>query len=262
MAARHRHRAVATDASHSLPDLPHEEPMTSALVERDTDTTPAVEPLSLLQLAIDKGADPDKLGKLVDLAERMERAKAQRAFAVAMNELQTELPAVVKDAQNPHTKSPYARLETISDKVDPIILAHGFSMSYGSEPAAQAGTIRLYLDVTHRGGHSVRVHGEFPADKSGAMNPIQGVGSTYTYARRYLKCLAFDIQVRGMDNDGGGGQPISAEQLRIILDYLNDTKTDPKKFLRWAGVGAVEQMPAAKFDDAVAFFRSKQGGAK
>lgn len=237
--------------------------MTRSLIATEPDTTPAVEPLSLVRFAIEKGADAEQLERLVGLAERMDAARARKAFAAAMQELQAELPDVVKDAQNPHTRSPYARLETISDAVDPFINKHGFSTSYGTDPGAPAGTLRLYIDVQHKDGHTERRYGDFPADKSGAMNPIQGVGSTYTYARRYLKCLAFDITIRGQDDDGGrSAKPIDEEQVRILLDHINETRTDVKKFLAWAGVESLEQMPAKKFDDALAFLRRKKGGGK
>lgn len=238
--------------------------MTTSLAETESaDITPAVEPLTLLQLAISRGADPDRLGKLVDLAERMEAARARKAFAVAMNELQADLPAVVKDARNPHTNSPYARLETIAAQVDPFIIRHGFSISYGTDPSGAAGTLRLYVDIRHREGHTERVYGDFPADKSGAMNPIQGVGSTYTYARRYLLCNALNITVRGQDNDGGGSlQPITKAQVMELLDLINDTKTDPKKFLAWAKCETLEQMPARKFQEALDFFNRKRGAKK
>ena len=228
-----------------------------------TDTSPSVEPMALVRFAVEKGADAEQLERLVGLAERMETARARKAYAAAMNDLQAELPAVVKDARNPHTNSPYARLETIAALVDPVILRHGFSLSYGSEPGAPAGTLRLFIDIQHREGHTERRYGDFPADKSGAMNPIQGVGSTYTYARRYLLCNALNITIKGQDNDAGGSlSPIDKEQVRIILDLINDTKTDPKKFLAWAKCETLEQFPAKKFQEAIDFFNSKKGAKK
>src|SRR5437899_340628 len=53
-------------------------------------------PLALLQAAIDKGMDPDKLGKLMDLAERWEKNQAANTFAEAIRTFQSEMPAVPK----------------------------------------------------------------------------------------------------------------------------------------------------------------------
>ena len=65
---------------------------------------------------------------------------------------------------------------------------------------AAAGVL---LDISHPCCHTERYHGDFPADVAGPKgggnkNPVQGVGSTLSYARRYLKVLALDLKRRAV----------------------------------------------------------------
>jgi hypothetical protein len=63
---------------------------------------------------------------------------------------------------------------------------------------------------------------ELPVDTSGSKNPVQAVGSSTAYGKRYVMEALLNLTSRGVDDDGkrGGGQgairrtlPVGKKQL-------------------------------------------------
>lgn len=227
------------------------------------DLQPAsVNPLALIQTAIDKGVDAEQLSKLMDLQERFERNQAERAFAYAMNRCQKSMPVVVKDAVNSHTQSRYARLETINDAIKPIYTEEGFSVSFGEDKSEVADSIRLYADVSHTGGLTKRYYGDFPIDGAGLKGGqnktgIQAKGSTIAYGRRYLHLMIWNLTVANEDVDGNpAGDTINRGQLEELHDLLeNCTRAGVPvampAFLKWLGVDNLQDLPQREMGRAV-----------
>ncbi|OPF51525.1 recombinase [Clostridium baratii] len=78
---------------------------------------------------------------------------------------------------------------------------------------------------------------------------MQQIGGTQTYARRYLYMMAFEIAES--DVIDGGEIDTEAEERRkkinkssvlTINKLIDETETDKKKFLVWAGVNKVEDI--------------------
>ncbi len=217
--------------------------------ERHTD------PLSLIALALEKGMDPEKMAKLYDLYEHDQQRKAFSAYQTAMNECQAEMPAILKDKENMHTKSRYADLGALIHKVKPVYTKHGFALSFHEGETPKPGFLRCICDVMHIGGHRETKWMDLPIDGKGsqggnsAMNPLQGVGSTHSYGERYLTCKIFNIPVANTDLDGNG-VCISEEAVAWALSAMKDAKFDDGrrvKFLKWAGVEKIEQISQAKW---------------
>lgn len=184
------------------------------------------QPLDLLRMAIEKGADPAAVKALSDLAKEWKLIAAQDAFSKAMNDCQQEMPVVVKDANNPFLKTKYAKLENVQNRIRPCYSKHGFSLAFGGCDSKLEGHIGIYCDVTHSGGFSKRYQGDFPLDKAGAKgndnkSAIQATGSTISYARRYLTYMIFNVTVADEDVDGNDTDPLlTGEQVGIINDLL------------------------------------------
>lgn len=219
-------------------------------------TVPAT-PMVLLQSAIDKGMDPDQLGKLMDLQERWEASRASEAFAAAMMAAQAEMPVVVKDKLNTHTNSKYASLEAVQRGVKAIALKHGLSVSFGEDDCPRQGWVRVVASVRHISGHVEKYHRDGPVDNVGAKGAptkteLHGVASTVTYMTRQLLFGIFSITVADQDNDGNraGGAVITAEQKTRLHELLTQTKSNIPMFLQWAGVDELALVPAKKFKDA------------
>ena len=245
-------------------------------IERQTVRALApTDPLSLLQTLIDKGADPDKLGKMIDLAERWQAQVAKAAFAQAMNACQKEMPVITKDASNNHNQSLYVRLESLQSQIVPVYTKHGFSVSWSQGEAPQ-GMTRVLATLFHTGGHSQAYQGDYPIDGKGAqgggvMNALQGTVSAHTYAQRDMLRLMFNITITGYDKDGNyaaNEQSIGEEDQKLIKRILDDTGADVEGFLAWArtatggsNIAALDEIPRSLMPKVLSILRQKKGRA-
>lgn len=176
--------------------------MNAVVREEIPDNSPA----GLLAIAVQRGTDADQLGKLLDLQERWEAGQARKAYAAAMKAVQGEAPKIAKEATNTQTKSQYALLETINAGLVPVYTRHGFSLSFSQGQTEAEGHIRIVCDVSHEAGHSEVKHVDLPLDMTGIAGTvnktaIHATGSTYSYGRRYLTCMIFNVST-GDDDDG------------------------------------------------------------
>ena len=221
-------------------------------------------PLAVIANAVEKGMDADQLGKLVDLHERIEKMNSLRAYQESMCACQADMQSIVKEAENKHTKSKYALLEHIVHAIKPIYTKHGFSLSFHQGELTRDGWMRILADVMHTRGHREVKFLDLPIDGTGAkggnsaMNAVQGVGSTTTYGKRYLTCEIFNLVVAGMDLDGNNNEPtLTQEQIDLIEKMMDEAEADKAKFLAWAAISRVADLPQAKFPTARGFLQDK-----
>lgn len=182
-------------------------------------------PLTLIEQAISLGRSPEELGKLMDLQERYENNQAIKAFNRAMNACETEMPVVVKDRQNTHTRSTYATLDAVLMAIKPVYSRHGFSVSFTEGTGPSAEHILVTGTLRHVDGHSEQFSTVVPLDAAGAKgtankSAIQSKGSSLTYARRYLTLMMFSIAVADEDNDGNAEDATLTEEETAFLEDL------------------------------------------
>lgn len=116
----------------------------------------------------------------------------------------------------------------------------------------------------HEAGHECAYHLDLPPDTAGAQGkanktPIQGIGSTITYARRYLVLQVFNIALTNDPDDTDGASEravtedvISDEQGETLRNLLTEHGIAPAKFLRVFNVESVPDLPAALYGEALA----------
>jgi len=227
------------------------------------------EPLDLIARAIEKGFDTEQLGKLMDLQERHQRQLAERAYAESMSAAQAAMPTVVRDAENTHTKARYARLETVNHAIKPVFTRYGFSISFDTEQSPLAEHIRIRADVSHAGGCTKSYRADIPLDGAGFKGnsnktPTQATGSTFSYGRRYLTLLIFNVTVANEDNDGNReAEVVTPEQIAVINDLLKECEevgnpVNFGRFLHWLGVQQLDELPAGEFAKAVNELNAKR----
>lgn len=206
------------------------------------------------RLAANPDIPTEKLRELLDLQERILDREAEQAFAEAMARAQEKMPVVAKDAENEHTKSTYARLEAISKAITPIYTAEGLSLTCSEEASPKDNHIRVVGILRHKLGYKEQHHVDVAIDSVGSKGTVnktatQAAGSTFTYGRRYLKCMIFDIAT-GDDNDGNGAglQRLNEEQVEQLEQKVKDTGANRAAFLRWAKVDEPSQILAKNFE--------------
>lgn len=218
------------------------------------------------RIAMDPSLPIERLERMLAMKERMEdRARedderaAKRAYFSAMSKCQAELPVVVKNQKNDHTKSKYADLAAIETQAMPVIHKHGFAVSFQPDGYNEQGELRVRWEISHEGGHSRDGVGEIPVDGAGSQGKVnktgtQAFGSTATYGRRYLLCMLFNIST-GDDTDGNkppvDSGSLTDEQIIIIRDLIEKTDTDIEVFCRALKIESVPDLRPIDFDPAV-----------
>lgn len=206
--------------------------------------------------------DLDRMERLFEMRERVLAQEAKRSFFTAMKAAQAEMPIVLKNAANDHTRSRYATYDQVSKAMQPVISRHGFSLTFSTEPSQIPGHLRVICECAHEDGHSKIEAADLPYDAAGAQGKanktgVQAYGSTVSYARRYLKCMIFDVAVGEDDTDGNSAATLDALQIRQIKEALATPGQSADGFLAFMAVEAIEDIPASKFKFALDAIKAK-----
>jgi len=206
----------------------------------------------IAQAASDPNTNVEKLEKLLDMQERVMNRQAESDYNIAMAELQPLIPQIERTKQA--DKSKYAPYEEIDRILRPLYTKAGFSISFNSRIE---GDKMLYTaSLAHKGGHSKTADIVLPADTSGSKNAIQAMGSTTSYAKRYLLGMLFNVVTANEDNDGN--LPLPNEEAVEIDLLITQTKTDKVKFLKWLGADSVMNIPQKDYLKAKKALQAKQ----
>jgi hypothetical protein len=206
---------------------------------------------------------------LAMIREEQDRVAAH-AFNASMLKAQQQISAISikRKSYNKHTKSWWAKLEDISKQVDPFIRGNGFTLSYGGGASKLPEHYLVVCDVSHADGQTRRYEMDVGMDHKGPKGEgtktlAQGSGSSVTYARRFLKCMIFDIQIEGMDNDGNratvvdgtvveGDVPlISQKQQDEIVEALEALGKSSLAFCKPWKIEKIADLPAVDFGRAI-----------
>jgi hypothetical protein len=229
--------------------------------------TPAHE-TSLLEIISRAASDPDvdieKMERLMEMHERMEDKQAERAFNLAMRDVQSESRPIAADASNPQTKSKYASYMALDRVLRPIYTRHGFSLSFNSSDDAPEGYVGVLAYVGHSDGHTRTYRATMPSDGKGAkggdvMTKTHATGSAFTYGQRYLLKMIFNVAI-GDDDDGNaaGSEPVSHEQLDTLRALIADTDADVKKLCDYFSISNITVLPVAKYHNAIEMLNAKK----
>lgn len=187
--------------------------------------------------------------------------KIQSSLHSAMAAAFAEIEGATKSANNPHFKSKYADISAVIDAVKPALIAHGLFFTQHPEPSDRGVTIETWIH--HAGGDSLSLGKLFvPANKQDA----QGFGSALTYARRYALVTAFGVPTE--DDDGNAAvkaqRPalVDDNQWAMLVQLIEATGTDTKKFCDAYGVDSVKSLPAQVFAKAEAQLNRKLASMK
>lgn len=227
---------------------------------------PASQALAMISAAAtDPNVDPSKLERMFDLYIRVRDDQARVQFQADLAALQALLPPIEKDGAimvGREPRSRYATAERIDAVIKPLLAEYGFSLAFDSESSERG--IRISGKLMHKAGHHETKTVEFPLDTSGGKPGPQAAASTIAYGKRHLIKMHLNIVEKGEDKDGQGSDPISAKQADTIRDLIlaGDGVIQEKAFLAWLKVARVEDIPAKRFDEAVAALKRALAKAK
>ena len=184
-------------------------------------------PIALINLALDKGLDIDKLSKLFDLQERWEKKESEKAFFSAFANFQRTCPKIKKSKKvnfslkdGGFVNYSYAPLSEITEQIKEPLSSNG--LSYRWEFKDEKDLIICTCIVSHLDGHSKESIMSSGKDDSGKKNQIQQSASTHTYLQRYTLIGALGLSSADDDIDG---------RSQSIAPKKNKTKEEKQKVL-------------------------------
>jgi hypothetical protein len=221
--------------------------------------------LDLMAATLAAGITPETVGvmeRLCALQERQEQKAAERDFAAAFAQLQSDMPQIVACKPVPdnsgNVRYSYAPYEEIMGKARSALNRNGFAITFDTDIAD--GRVIATCTLIHTGGHSrsnkfaCRI-GQGPPKASEA----QGDGAATTYAKRFALCAALNIVIEhDSDARGEGGDTVTEEQAEKIRKLCSEVKADAGRFFAWVGAADFEQVPASKYSDAIAMLERRR----
>lgn len=185
-------------------------------------TTTQMNPGQLLELAINKDVDVEKLGKLMELQKQWQADQARKAFFAAFTEFQSKCPDIRKtktvqfeSKNNGAVSYSFAPLADIARQIAKPMKDHDLSFRW--EIQDDQTNLKVTCIISHIDGHSEQTTMSSTADTSGAKNPIQARGSAIEYLKRYTLTGALGITTADSDIDGRMGD------YEIDVDRLHKT---------------------------------------
>jgi hypothetical protein len=161
-------------------------------------------PADLLRIAVESGADLDRLEKLMALQERWEAKEAKRAFDAAFSAFKAEAVTIIrgrKVTDGPLKNKSYAELHDVVNAVTPALSKHGLSSSW-KLTMDEKDWMQVTCYLRHVNGHEESVSMGGPPDAGGAKNAIQARASTKTYLERYTLKAITGLSEQNDDTDG------------------------------------------------------------
>lgn len=199
--------------------------------------------LNIIAKAMDKpDFDIDKMERLLAAQDKIKADEAKQAYIAAMMKFHESAPSIVKTKQiygKENNKGVRPALYKVADFdytikiVRPALLAVNIIATWSTEAGSNPGWVSVTCILSHKDGHSERSTLEGPPDASGGKNPIQGVGSSDSYLRRYTLMSAAGLVAEGEDTDGLPEAreqtyitDAEAEELKVMMKKHNVTESD------------------------------------
>jgi hypothetical protein len=151
--------------------------------------------------ARDPSVDIDKLERLMQMKKDADALSARAAFDAAMADMQPALPSIGERGAakvDGKTRYTYALWEDINAAIKPVLMAHGFALTFRTDTASG---ITVTGVLSHRAGHREETQITMPADPGGGKNAVQAVASSVSYGKRYTACALLNLTSHGEDDD-------------------------------------------------------------
>ena len=226
---------------------------------------PQTTPATLLNLAISKGAEIEKLSQLMELQVKWEEREARKSYVQAMAAFKAEPLSIEKDKHVKYkvgqsiTEYDHPSLANITEKTNTGLGKHGLSSGWLTTQVE--GKITVTCKITHIAGHSEETSLTSPPDTTGGKNAIQAIASTISYLERYTLLALTGLAAKDMlDDDGQVTEDIeyiTETQINLLKKERDLRKVDGKMFLEHFDVVSLEQLPAKRFGEAMELMRAK-----
>jgi len=175
------------------------------IIERPQTSVATQTPMSIMAIAVEKGASVESLERMWELQVMYEKRQAEKAFVSAMAEFKKNPPEILKNKEVKFGTTHYfhATHYGVTTAIVEGLSKHGISHRWDVEQ--DAGKIAVTCVLTHRDGHSQATRLEAGYDTSGGKNSIQAIMSAKTYLERHSLLAATGLSTSDMPDDDGRG---------------------------------------------------------
>ncbi|PYE13393.1 ERF superfamily protein [Paraburkholderia silvatlantica] len=209
-----------------------------AKVEPQPVSTMSATPADLLRIAVEGGADLDRLERLMQLQEKWEAKQAKQAYDAAFAAFKSEAVKIIKGkdvTDGPLKGKSYAELHDVVNAVTPALSKHGLSSAW-KLTRDEKDWMEVTCYLRHVNGHEESVSMGGPPDAGGAKNAIQARASTLTYLNRYTLKAITGLSEQNDDDDGNqSGQSFEGQALvDQFLEQISGAKSEAEVRQVWA----------------------------
>lgn len=230
---------------------------------------------AIMSQAIEKGTDPAGLEKLFDLYEHMQDKQAEKELSASLSEFRSKCPPIPKDATahivSKRTGGKYsysfAPLKTIQRVIDSALAAEGVTYSWDEEGPTPQGMV-IATCYIRKGTACITSKCSRPIDSEASMSGAQKVTAAITTAKRQSLANALGLRLDDPDVDGAEvedhmpSQKVTQEQAANIDAALTSAGIDQKKFLQWAKVERISDIPASSYSKIMETIEERRKAAK
>jgi len=221
---------------------------------------------ALIALALQRDVPVETIERLVALRERALAKQAEQAYNAAFAAFQAECPPVPKTSraeiatrQGSKYGYSYAELDEIADTVRPHLTKHGLSFNWDCRVSDDGARMTATCRLRHIGGHGDSAEFPIPTASSSAMSDQQRYAAALTFAKRQSLISVLGLVTTGATPDAPGDlTPISSEQFMTLAALIQEVGADLGKFLRYAKVSRLEDIPAGRYGSLVAALEQKR----
>lgn len=221
----------------------------------------------LLTMAVEQKLPAAELQKLVEMAKDMRREQAALDFAEALAAFQEACPPLHKSKNvsfvtkgGNQVDYDYAPLDEIVKIIRPVLRKHGLSFKW--DTATSGGMLTCICTVWHVNGHRETSSFTLPTENASTMSAQQKVRAANTFAQRTSLEAALGLVATG-DNDAVSREvdptPITATQVTILEDGIEEVGVNRAKFLKWLGVEKLSELRDTDYDKAINAIEAKRG---
>lgn len=205
----------------------------------------------MLSTVIAKGVTNENvaiLEKMMDLYERVQLKEAEKQFNASFCALQNELPVIVASSIIPN-RGKYEKFEDVMRVVSPLLIKHGFSVSFTMD--AKENRITETCHLRHIGGHSQSNSFSVRAGKADSETQADCKAATTAKRNALLNCLNIVVRqdaLQSEDSDASiEGGYISWDQVAFLKEQVAATGGNEASFLALAGCDKFEEITTGRY---------------
>jgi hypothetical protein len=223
----------------------------------------------LMKVLSDPNITADKLQVVLQMQKDILADRRREAFQTAFVAMASKMPKVDKNGVVELITKEGKRLgsykyvlwEDLDDIIRPILQDFGFALTF-SQLQSGKGAVIVRGELMHIDGHSISSEREMPPDTGPGRNSLQAIGSSISYAKRYIAEGLCNIVRKGEDDDGRRAVPkaITPAQATELRTLLKAIKTQPDTFLRLfvTGCEKIEEIQERDYPRLINALQEKQ----